>query len=68
MESSHCYLEADAMHANIEKAFRHTKIYTTCEWELIIGFARKKYPLFIVKRRYHSDVYNLKALSSFVKN
>ena len=56
------------MHATIEKAFRHKKVYTTREWELIIGFARKQNPLFIVKRRYHNDVHDLKALSRFVKN
>ena len=29
MESGHSYLEADSMHATIEKAFRHKKVYTT---------------------------------------
>ena len=42
MESGHSYLEADSMHATIKKAFRHKKVYTTREWELIIGFARSR--------------------------
>ena len=69
MESGHSYLEADSMHATIEKAFRHKKVYTTHEWELLIGCARKQAPPFVVRRRFHTDVNNLKTLATtFVKN
>jgi len=69
MESGHSYLEADSMHATIEKATKHLKIYTTREWELAIASARKKKPLFIVKRMFHSEVSDLKNLAaSFLTN
>lgn len=42
MESGHSYLEADAMHATIERARKHKKNYTTREWALLIYSARIK--------------------------
>lgn len=35
METGHSYLEADAMHATIERTRKHKKIYTTREWALL---------------------------------
>ena len=68
MESGHSYLEADSMHSTIEKAYRHKSVYTTREWEMLIGCARKQKPHFVVHRRFHTDVHNLKTLAGFVKN
>lgn len=41
MESGHSYLEADAMHATIERARKHKKDYTTEEWALLIEMVGK---------------------------
>jgi len=69
MESGHSYLEVDSMHSVIEKATKHMKIYTTRDWEVAIGCARKKDPPFMVRRRHHTDVSDMKELaSSFITN
>lgn len=41
MESGHSYLEADSMHATIERARKNKKIYTTREWALLISGSRR---------------------------
>ena len=41
MESGHSYMEVDSMHATIENARKHQRIYTPREWELVIRGARK---------------------------
>ena len=41
MERGHSYLEADSMHACIEREKRHRKVYTTEGWQLLISLARK---------------------------
>ena len=69
MESGHSYLEADSMHSTIEKAKRHSKVYNTREWELIIAGARKTPRPYTVKRLFHTDFLDLKEMSStIIKN
>lgn len=60
MESGHSYLEADSMHATIERARKNKKIYTTREWALLMSTARKK--SYNVETLVHSDFHDLKEL------
>ncbi|KAJ8938406.1 hypothetical protein NQ314_011512 [Rhamnusium bicolor] len=66
MESGHSYLEADSMHATIERARKHRKIYTTEEWALLIEMARKKPRPYNVDTLSHSDFYDLQTLASLI--
>jgi len=69
MESGHSFLDVDSMHSTIEHATKHLRIYTTRDWEVAIGCARKQKPPFIVRRIQHSDISDLKQLAaSFVTN
>ncbi|RZF48681.1 hypothetical protein LSTR_LSTR015116 [Laodelphax striatellus] len=62
MESGHSYLEADSMHAAIERARKHKKIFTTREWALLISTARKK--SYNVKTMLHSEIFDLSKLAN----
>ena len=64
MESGHSHLEADSMHATIDRAKRHKKIYSTREWCLLISTARLKPRLYVVKYLQYSDFYDLKLLAN----
>lgn len=66
MESGHTYLEADSMHATIERARKHKKVYTTREWGLLIEMARKKPKPYVVKVLEYSDILNLNELGKNV--
>lgn len=66
MESGHSYLEADSIHATIERARKHRKIFTTEEWGLLIEMARKKPRPYKVHKVCFSDFYDLQALASVV--
>lgn len=66
MESGHSYLEADSIHATIERARKHRKIFTTEEWGLLIEMARKKPCPYQVHKVSFSDFYDLQALASVV--
>ncbi|XP_064639792.1 uncharacterized protein LOC135495259 [Lineus longissimus] len=69
MESGHSYLEADSMHATIEGARRHQKVYTTREWEVLIRGARKVNPPYEVNVLKHGNFLNVKEMSSsIIKN
>lgn len=61
MESGHSYLEADSMHACIERARRHKKIYSTREWCLLISAARIK-RAYIVENLQFTEFFDLKQL------
>lgn len=56
IESGHSYLEANAMHATIERARKHKKVYTTEEWALLIEMARKKPKPYKVKVLKYPDI------------
>lgn len=62
LESGHTYLEADAMHATIERARKHKKVYTTEEWALVIEMSRKKPKPYSVKILKYSDIFDLTSL------
>lgn len=64
MESGHSYLEADAMHATIERAKKNKKVYTTREWALLIQMARSKPRPYIVSTNSYSDIYDFQSMSS----
>lgn len=64
MESGHSYLEADSMHATIERAKRHKKIYSTREWCLLIETARIKPRQYRVKNFKYCNFFNLQQLVS----
>lgn len=64
MKSGHSYLEADAMHATIERAKKNKKIYTTREWALPIQMARSKPRPFIVSTNNYSDFYDFQNMAS----
>lgn len=66
MESGHSYLEADSMHATIERARRHRQVYTPREWCLLIEMARKKPRPYIVKMLTFNDIHDLQTLASKV--
>lgn len=66
METGHSYLEADAMHATIERFRKHKKLYTTREWALLISSARLNPCPYIVTTLNHSDFYDLNNLTSKV--
>lgn len=68
MESGHSYLEADSMHATIERAKRHKKIYSTREWCLLISTARIKPRPYVVNNLKYSDFYDLKLLANDIIN
>lgn len=62
MESGHSYLEADSMHATIERASKHKKIYTTREWSVLISAARVKPKPYYVHDLTFNDFYDLQKL------
>ncbi|CAI6376051.1 unnamed protein product [Macrosiphum euphorbiae] len=66
METGHSYLEADDMHATIERYRKHKKIYTTREWALLISSARLNPDPYNVTTLIHSDFYDLNNLTSKV--
>lgn len=63
MESGHSYLEADSMHATIERARKHKKIYTTREWSVLISAARIKPKPYYVNDMNFNDFYDLQKLA-----
>ncbi|CAI6355658.1 unnamed protein product [Macrosiphum euphorbiae] len=64
MESGHSYLEADSMHACIERAKKHKTIYTTREWSLLIQMARIKPQSYIVNVNTYKDFYDFQSMAS----
>ena len=64
MESGLSYMEVDSMHATIENARKHQRIYTPREWEVVIRGARKiPYP-YAVKVLKHTDFVDMKELAA----
>ncbi|XP_039297599.1 uncharacterized protein LOC120354460 [Nilaparvata lugens] len=63
MESGHSYLEADSMHATIERAKKHKCVYTTREWAMLIEMAHRKPRPYIVKTLNNDSFHNLQKLS-----
>lgn len=64
MESGHSYLEADSMHATVERARKNRKIYTTEESALLIEMGRQKPRPYNVDTLTFPDFYDLQALAS----
>nr|CAH7744237.1 unnamed protein product [Callosobruchus chinensis] len=64
MESGHSYLEADAMHATIERARKHKSIYTTREWSVLIPTARRNPRPYYVNNLRFDDFYDLQELAA----
>ena len=63
MESGHSYLEADSMHATIERARAHKKMYNTREWGLLISSARIRPKPYEVHYLKYSEFYDLQTLT-----
>ncbi|KAJ8949691.1 hypothetical protein NQ314_008154 [Rhamnusium bicolor] len=63
MESGHSYLEADSMHATIERARKHKTIYTTREWSVLISAARIRPKPYIVNNLNFNDFYDLQKVA-----
>lgn len=69
MESGHSYLEADSIHATIERHRKHKKVYTTREWVLLFSSARTKPSPYKVTTMHYNEFYNLeKLVSSMIQN
>lgn len=69
MESGHSYLEADSMHATIERARKNKRIFTTREWALLISTSRRKPKPYNVTSMNYDDFYNFKDLEQeMIKN
>ncbi|CAH1973183.1 unnamed protein product [Acanthoscelides obtectus] len=68
MESGHSYLEADSMHATIERARRHKKIYTTREWCLLISASRLRPRPYHVNNMQYCDFLDLQQLVECIVN
>ncbi|CAH2009717.1 unnamed protein product [Acanthoscelides obtectus] len=68
MESGHSYLEADSMHATIERARRHTKNYTTREWCLLISASRLRPRPYHVNNMQYCDFLDLQQLVECIVN
>lgn len=66
MESGHTYLEADSMHATIERARKYRKVYTTEKWALLIAMARKKPKPHDFQVFKYSDIFFIPALGKQV--
>lgn len=66
MESGHSYLEADSIHATIERARKHRKIFTTEEWGLLIEMARKKPCPYQVNKLFFPEFFDLQELASLI--
>ena len=64
MESGHSYMEVDSMHATIENARKHQRIYTPREWEVVIRGARKRPHPYAVKVLKHTDFADIKELAA----
>lgn len=62
MESGHSYLEADSMHATIERSRKHKKMYTTQEWALLFSTARIKPSPYKVTNIHYDEFYDLENL------
>lgn len=68
MESEHSYLEADSMHATIERSRKHKKIYTT-QWALLFSTARIKPSPYKVTNIHYDEFYDLeKLVKGMLKN
>ncbi|XP_072376507.1 uncharacterized protein [Diabrotica undecimpunctata] len=66
METGHSYLEADSMHATIERARKHKKIYSTREWSVLISAARVKPKPYCVHNLNFNDFYDLQKLADLM--
>lgn len=66
MESGHSYLEADSIHATIEREKRHKNIYIPEEYKLIIQMSRKKPFPYDVNTINYNDIYDLQKLNNDV--
>ena len=64
MESGHSYMEVDSMHATIENARTHQRIYTPREWQVVIRGARKRPHPYDVKVLKHTDFVDIKELAA----
>ena len=56
----HSYMEVDSMHATIENARKHQRIYTPRELEVVIRGARKRPHPYVVKVLKHTDFVDIK--------
>jgi hypothetical protein len=64
MESGHSYLEADSMHATIERYRRHRNLYVSNDYKFLIEMCRKKpFPYEVYQNRF-DDIYDLQDLST----
>ncbi len=63
MESGHSYLEADSVHAAIERSRKHKTLYVLNDYKLIIEMSRKKPFPYVVNEVHHYDIFDLHQLS-----
>jgi len=69
MKFGHSYLEADSMHATIERSKKHKTIYTTRDWALLYSIARIKTCPYKVTNIHYDDFYDLeKLVKDMLKN
>lgn len=64
MESGHSMLECDSMHAAIERARTHVKVYDPEEYCLLMQLARKNPQPYMVKKWTYDMFYNIRELTS----
>jgi len=64
MESGHSYMEADSIHATIERYRRHRNLYVPSEYKCLIEMCRKKPFLYEVYQIRFDDIYDLQDLST----
>ena len=60
LEVGHTHMECDSMHAAIENASRHAKIFIPNDWFNIVTLAKKKGEPYKVHRLNHNDFKNYK--------
>ncbi len=69
LESGHSYLEADSIHATIEREKKHKNIYVPDEYKLVIEMSRRKPFPYEVNSVKYNDIYDLEDLNNqIIKN
>lgn len=67
LEKGHTQNENGFIHATIESASRHIKVYTTPQWAAIIQMARRDHPYFTREMSF-KDFFDFKLMSQNIKN
>ena len=62
-ESGHSQMEGDSVHSTIERATKHSNIYTPSEWYTAVRLAKRTQPIYEVIEVNTSDVLNFKEVA-----